>query len=54
MVEIHPVEHMRPLPVVEKVERDERRKQQQPDLQKGRKTAPTNNDDSPSHIDEYA
>jgi|GEM_PF-1799565 len=53
MAEIHPVEHMAPLPAVEKVKRDERRKQQKSDVQEEKKPGPAD-DDAPSHIDEYA
>jgi len=54
MVEIHPVEHMRPLPAVDKVKRDESRKQQKSNSQEKKKTGPAENGDSTPHIDEYA
>ncbi|WP_166642498.1 hypothetical protein ACR2R6_13720 [Methylocaldum gracile subsp. desertum] len=53
MVEIHPVEHVGPLPAANKVKGDENRKQQKPDSKEKKKPGPAS-DDSLPHIDEYA
>jgi hypothetical protein len=53
MVEIHPVEHMGPLPAANKLKRDESQKQRKSDLPKKQETEAAE-DDAPPHVDEYA
>jgi hypothetical protein len=55
MVDIHPVEHVRPLPATKRVTRDEdREKRREPDSQAKNEKRPANDADSPPHIDDYA
>ncbi|BBA34322.1 PHD finger protein 14 [Methylocaldum marinum] len=53
MVEIHPVEHVGPLPAAKKVRRDENREQRKSDSPKQQETGAAE-DEVPPHVDEYA